>query len=492
MEAIKTRNIEQIWIWLPRNYNRSTIAVDITHLNAVTTITKDVLDGEFHTQIMALGIPIFNLKINNTNGKYNDFFAAGDRVRLYADYGSATTLQFQGVVDFVKETVDERGRSLEIEGRHRSYILAEKFVSRAYSTQTADAARKDIVDRDLKGLGFTYAGVEASTVTIKRNFSDKPIYQAFLEIDKDAGEDSYVNNSLDIISFLKNSKTTDTEAIIEGENLIPNSIRNFGINSIKTADRIKAYGKDDAGMLIINTSGTGNREIRLTSENATTSGEVEAIADATFDVLSAVPPEGSVMSYGIEAINPGYLMVVSSPTLANVHAYYRVIHIAQIIGRSGWLTRVYVEDEARTEASILRDRVRQESNLVQILNPNNMDFSVNFDFNSNTGLTLTGLEVVEGKLRIISGETTGTMTSSTTVADGDVTTLEVRAIGSDLPGAVFSASLDGGTTFQTVTPDSVTTLGHSGKSIRLRIVLTQNTTTAPNPQIASAGLFYKI
>ena len=291
--------------------------------------------------------------------------------------------------------------------------------------------------------------------------------------------------------FLKNTKSTDDEAVIEGENLIPGTIANFAVDSFKSRNRTRIYGRDDARMLIVATSGTGDREIEINNSNASTNAEADALAEAYKQDLGNLPPIGSCEAFGIETIKPGYLMVVTAPILANVHAYYRVVEITHIISKTGpgWRTRISVEDEERTIGTTIRDRIEKEKDTVQIINPNDMEFSYNFDFNSDTSIQHNGI-ISEGRLRMGTSSQV-TMTTTARQADADITSIEMRAVGNDLGGIKFYASVNGGATWEQVQLDTATVLNHTGRKVAMKAIMTSDS-NHPSPDLDSIGIYYKI
>ena len=101
-------------------------SVKITHSRTATDVTSRVLKGEFVRRILRLGVGQFKLELNNTGATYSESFSGGDDVKFCADFSDGTTQLFWGRIDFIKESISN-GQVLEINGRHRSYLLSEKI-----------------------------------------------------------------------------------------------------------------------------------------------------------------------------------------------------------------------------------------------------------------------------------------------------------------------------------------------------------------------------
>jgi len=161
---------EDVFVWIPRSYTPKT-KVEITHGSTTTDVTIRVRDGQF-IQKATEGIGSFTLKLVNSYNTYTDAFSEGDIVDFYADYTDAATKKFSGRIDFIKDSISEAGKFIEIEGRHISFPLVEIYVNKDYTDKTIDYIMKDIVDNFLSGLGFTYTNVEAFTNVFTVNFSN--------------------------------------------------------------------------------------------------------------------------------------------------------------------------------------------------------------------------------------------------------------------------------------------------------------------------------
>lgn len=110
------------FIIIPKNTDRLSYKFELIDSSGTTyDITNDVLPGTVNvTRVATTGVSNFSFNLDNSNGKYKDKFAAGDKFNLYFDFLDevSTTVRFRGYIDGVFNNFDAtNGFTLTIEGR---------------------------------------------------------------------------------------------------------------------------------------------------------------------------------------------------------------------------------------------------------------------------------------------------------------------------------------------------------------------------------------
>ena len=119
-------------------------------------------------------------------------------------------------------------------------------------------------------------------------------------------------------------------------------------------------------------------------------------------------------------------------------------------------------------------------------NPYEMSYSYNFYFNEDTG-SLTNLEITDGVLKLVSGQSTGTWESDAKTTSSDINSAYLLLIGNNLTGAYVEISADNGLNYIPISKSSSATfVTNKGKNLRVRVTITNS-----NTEIDSLSLLYK-
>lgn len=466
-------------VWIPR----------VKTLIGTTDITTRIKESEFTRPIIKLGIGTFKIKLINVNGYYSGSFSAGDSVDFYADnnVNPPTTKRFVGKIDYIKEEISRQGQYLVINGRHKSGIDMEKYITYSTTTATDGATVLKAIVAEL--TGYTTNNVtDPIGKTVDVSWSEKPFEDCFKDLCTLCNADGYVDDDSDFHFFPKNPAVNENDAIHERYNLI--WVRGFGKDTYPEKTQIRVYGKDDEGLPILyteNTSGTKELVIKDTAIDST--NVAENIGSATKTDLEVENEQGRIYSRMLFNVNPGDRIWFSAPR-QNIHKIVRIASLKYEFKHRGLHTESVIEKEELGTSLLLQQRKERNLELRDILNPNKLLYSYNFTFDDDTDLTHYQTETTEGRLQLQSGETTGTCTTSAKTTLTDVTYVELRIKGSDLTSSTIQISADGGSHWQTVTKNTYTSVTDSGNQLRIRMTLLSDTDN-PNPIIDSIAILYK-
>ncbi len=147
------RQTNDIFIPIPKTRN--------THakieINGVD-VTKRIIESSW-VYPATTGIGTFTLILSNAAGQFSDTYSVGQSVKFYADNSDGTTLQFWGRIDYVKDNLGSNGQFLEIEGRHRAYLLTEFLVCYSATNTVTSDILKDIINKLPASYGFTQTNI---------------------------------------------------------------------------------------------------------------------------------------------------------------------------------------------------------------------------------------------------------------------------------------------------------------------------------------------
>ena len=463
------------------------------------TVTTLIKDSEFE-KIATLGIGSCRMRIFNADGAYSNLYTGGEIIRFYAEHTDASTTnkkQFEGRLDYPKDTIKQDGHFLEIEGRHISYSLSEVKVYANFSGVDGATVLKNIITNFLSGYGFTTNNITDPIGTnIEVVWSGKIFWDCVKDICTQTGSDCYVDDNKDFHLFKENSDGTMNydEAVVEGEghNLV--DVFDWGEDTYEKRDKIIVQGIDNEGLPIIYPAGTGTRPITIFSNDIRTYEQAQLIGDKKLEELKNLPPRAKVRVFGMQDLDPGDNIWVWIPRV-KITGIYKIQKFKQIFNKEGWFTDLTIEREIRDISQILAERATAEEQLKPVLNIDDLEQSYNFTFDDNSNiLQLTNTEITQGRLQLTSGQAQGTMESASRNTNNDISKIKMKVVGSDITSTTFQISLNDGTIYQDIQKDTLYTVGsnfnHTGRNLRIKVNLLSNTAN-PNPLIESLVCLYK-
>ena len=439
-----------------------------------------------------LGVGTFRIVLSNANGQISELYKAGQFAKFYADNTDGTTLQFWGRIDYVKDNISTEGQFLEIEGRHRSFLLSEFLVCHSAIGVTTSQLLRDIIDKLPASYGFTYTNVEEDATTMDVNWNYKPFWDCIIEICNKAGGDGskfdcYPDNDLDFHFFEQNTKVNETEYIAEGLNFL--KAREWGTNDYFEKTRVIATGQDVEGLPIVYTaiSPTEEEEIKevfIKETSANTETKVQTVAEAKLAEITNRAPQARMEAYGLETLTPGENIWIVVPR-QKIYGLYKIIQIMNKFGAKsgGWRTEVLLEeDESGVPQSI--QQVNDKSvRAIETDNTNKRNFSWNFDFESDSG-THSSTQITDGVLKT-DGSASGTWISPNITVDTNVTGVDMKTVGDSLAGTKIRLSVNGGITYTQIWGEGLKEIVPLGRNLRIRVDI-----SSANTQIKSMALLY--
>ncbi len=393
-----------------------------------------------------LGIGTFKVVLSNSHGQLSNLYSAGDSVKFYADNSDGSTLQFWGIIDYVKDDIGSKGQFLEIEGRHRSYLLTEFLVCYSATGKTTSDILKDIIGKLPMSYGFTESNIEDESTTMDVEWNYKPFWDCVVELCNRGGSDCYVDNDLDFHYFKKNSKMNDREFVAEGTNFL--NSKNLGVDKYYEKSRVIAMGASSGGLPIVYTAvspieGTDIKEILVKDTSSNTMESVKSLAEAKLLEVTNKNLQGVVESFGLDTLKPGETIWIVIPR-QKIYGQYKIIQINNKFGSKsgGWRTGLFLEEEEKGISNNIQNLNEKSDRAIEAENINKLDFSLNFDFSSDVG-THSNTVIEEGVLRT-GGSSTGVWTSDLVEVSSDVSFVELKLNGTILGGLKIYLSTDGG------------------------------------------------
>ncbi len=429
-------------------------------------LTNRVKESSF-VKPVTNGIGTFSMILSNAGGQITGSYSPGSIVKFYADNTDATTQQFRGRIDHIKDNIGDKGQVLEIEGRHRSYLLTESLV--CYSaTASTSTILKAIIDQLPTDFGFTYSNISTTTDSMAVNWNYKPFWDCVIEICNYAEHDCYVDDDLDFHYFEENSISNITDAIVEGDNLIDS--KGWGTNDYNEKTRVTVIGQGQEGLPIIYTAIADDevetREIFVRDSSANTEIKVRNLAESKLAEITNQTPQATTKSFGLETVKPGDNIWLLIPR-QEVHGQYKIVKINQKFGSNigGWRTECLIERESENISQVISKIEEKSDRLLLVENPNKFNFSWNFEFDEDSG-THSNTQITDGVLKT-DGSASGTWVSDVKNLDFDVSLLEVRVKGQSVSGTTVYFSLDNGTTYHPITLRNKEV--DSGRDLKIRV-----------------------
>ena len=144
--------------------------------------------------------------------------------------------------------------------------------------------------------------------------------------------------------------------------------------------------------------------------------------------------------------------------------------------------------------SLFRKHTEKELSLEDVVNENDLDYSVNETFDADSG-THTNTLILDGKLQLQSGSSNGTWISE--VYDADTTDniqyYELKISGQDLAQTEVKISVDGGLNWEpavgTVYTGTKYSTSNAGKKLRIKFNFHIDSFN-PNPQVEGFSILY--
>lgn len=477
IKAIGSRKPIPAFVWIPPIYD-AIYKIEVYDGTTATDITSYIIEGEY-TDGVTETIGSFNFKVDNSDSSYTSIVSPYNQIRIYMDYGtSATTLRFVGMI----ERVSKSDSNLILSGRGS----AAKVIGKNITYSATDTARSTILSEIIAANldSITTTNLESDTSTLTVNYSEKPFWDIVEEICSIGSRYAYVDKDFDFNYFEIGTRNNTTEAIVHGSNLIYTG--DFAPDASGISNRVRVYGLETEGLPLISTSEDTSsqdtyeiKDLKVSDSNIDT--PTQAKARANYELAKAKDQiiVGSITSLGLPTLLPGERLRISDPLNGVEPGYYNVQKFTHKFSNDDpFMTEVTIEKERTSVPRILRKRIKFESEIAKSVNPNNLDYSYIWTFNTDSG-THSSTQVVidnvtaKGVLQTTGGAT-GTWTSDLLTLDSNVSAIELKKSGENDSTVQLFISVDGGTVYNSVLSGDTTIT--AGQDIKLKVVINSATT----------------
>ena len=486
---VRSGRSRQIFLWVPPTKSPIyKIEVEDKDSGSTTDVTDNLISGEY-TDGITETIGNFNLVIDNSSQELTGQFSPYDIVNIYLDYAdTATTLKFKGRL----ERISHQHERIRLVGRNEAVRTLGITVTQEFNSQYTHDILQSLLDTYAtfitQGNISTIGSTDTRTTV---NWNQKPFWECIQELSSKASYDAYIDATGDFHYFVSGTRQNSTDAAVHEYNLIQTG--DFTPDTSIVKNRIIVYGAETEGVPLVwteeDSDSIDNFEAKELIINDTNIKTVEQAKDRALYELSLnkdPPIVGEVSSLLLPTISPGEKVQISDP-LNNLDPQYYTIQkfTHRFSNDEPPMTTLTVQKETSTIPKILKKRIQVESETSSKPNPNEMRFSVLYDFESDSG-THSSTEISDGLLKT-DGGASGTWISPTTEITDNVSSFEVRASGNSLPGTVYYVSLDGGSTYQTIDAlNTEQTSSPPGNSIRFKVDLNSAST-----EVKVASIMYK-
>jgi len=435
---------------------------------------------------------VCDIELDNSGEDFTDRFKAGHIIIFKMDFSDGTTVQFEGEVEEIKSKINANGFIYSIKGSHYTAKLLDIMVTEEFTNAQISTIKTSLISDYIPD--FTSTNVEENTTVINIKFVNKPLLDCLIDLDIQGDEDSYISNSKDLNSFKKNIKNNNNEAVVWNDSLF--ELKGLGTDRVEVRNKITVFG-EAGGLPVIHTAKDsvsrttfGTKEKVITDTSIINENQAQETADAENTRLKNPEAFGSATTLFMPQLNPGDSVYVISPP-HNIHARFRLVKYVFKVPEESM--EVFFSQE-RSIPKLFKDRIKKDLAQENIVNPFKMEFS--FNFGSESGFveskkdatSSNAVEIVEGNLRLITGNESGNMISIKKDTLDTVTSVSLQVRGETLDGVTYYVNADGTNNWQAISKDTevVVDSDKQGKKLRLRIILTNEDT-----RIDSIALLYK-
>lgn len=501
------KNIKKVptWIWVPPiSSPNATILLEDSTTGTTYDITDRIVSGEY-TDGVTETIGNFNFTIDNSDQYYIGIISLYDKIKVYYDYNATpSTLKFVGLI----EKVSNQNENLRVSGRSTGSRVMGITVTYSTTNYTHEI---------LSYILTTYASyitqtnidtTESTDESITVNWYQKPFWECVLELCNRSGYDCYIDSSFDFNYFVSGSRENTTDAVVHEYNLVETGEFAPDLSTVK--NRVIVYGSVVEEQQILWTEEDSSsiasydvKELIINDSNIITVAQAQARALYELSISKDPPIVGEVTSIGLPTISPGEKVRISDPLNGLNPAFYTIQKFTHKFDNDNPpMTILTVQKEISTIPKILKKRITFETQAIDKTNPNEMRYSWFFDFNTDSGTHVGNkTEIVNGVLKLKSGESTGEWNSEVNALSENVTYCEIRAKGSGPYSLLYSATNTDGTIYQVSTDNGITyqpggtssiplntkyTLSPPGQNLKIKIVL-----NSASSLIDSCCLLYK-
>ena len=482
-----TGKVTPIRIWIPPKYTGIYKLEIIRSDGTIDDLTDLAVSWEFEDGVTNK-IGKFKFTVWNVNEEYTNTWTGNEIVNFYSDYDNvALTKKFSGR----SERILRRSNRVEVSGRSEALFFLEKTVTQSFTATDCSEILKSLNTTYGQG-NFTVTNIATSGVLMTVNWNEKPFFECVSELSQKAGFDAYVDATYDWNFFEKGSRTNEEEGLMENYNLM--EVGEFGDDLQTVKNKIRIYGAIIDGVQVFYTANDvasqnryGTRVLIRSNNNIKTFAEAKVLGDFLLENNKDPAIVGDVSGVFLAKIQPGEKIHIGSPPNGLNAGTYAIRNYKHSWGNRGLFTTVSVEKKPIRITDAISNIIGRSSDQNQTSsNVFDLDYSLTEPFDDASTGTLSNLTITQGVLRVASGQTSGSWTSDVRTTDENVTEAALSLFGTLITGASVQISNDSGLNFQTVNNNEKIILATSGKSLVLKISITDTTT-----ELSAVSVQYK-
>ena len=500
--ARDTRESRGGFIFIPQN--QYSVSWKILVTNDTTGVETELTDYVTSLTInwKLRDLATCNVKLENSDSQWLDFFDGGERVEIWAEYGDVADPEFKifrGRLDNTYVSLTNAGLTATLECRQVPELTDKKIIQQ-FVNATASDAIKAVIDVNFPGI-VTYNNVSDSTFRVTSTYKHISGIDVLRDIANRASMDLYIDTNNDIHFFVKESVINKVEYVNEKTNLI--SFPKWGKDNTRLRNRVKLYGKEDNNIIFLKTEENTASQTAwwikdevIADNSITNMADLQSKADVELDILDTVSKSGTISTLGMPQIKPGDMFVCQVPSLG-LAGNVKAESITWNLSKTGFLSSIQLTERTTDIVDIIKSLINANDLLKPYSNINDMTDAYTTYFDESPSIvTLNGIEIVSDTLRLESGETEGDAALDSIETDGAILQCELRVL-TNTPGAdlcTYLVSNNGGTTWFTIVPGSLTgdavhTFSGSGTTLTLKISMKSDATHIP--VIDAVCLLYK-
>lgn len=484
------------------------------------------------------GLSNFNLELDNNGGRYKDIFSAGHVVDIYygfTDKSSLSTIRFRGYIEAIADSFNlSDGCILSVEGRDAPKSSTnEHFADTHITFQSAGlkclecwfGSEGNIDDEGNYSDGILYnsglilkvydteddtwkvwqdlSSIQKDTILIQTGYATT-IYDTFVEKSRlTISRDIAVVGDFEFRIYYDDSQgksylmvhpedavLNTTEHVTTGQNLI--ELGRYGADTTEEYNRIKAKGATDGYLLSMRTkqdtarqSAVWIKDLEETKSALTTDDEISALASARLNELKTALKKGTLTCCALPTLQPGEKIPLTIPYIVRDNVKVKSFNIE--FGNDLEFSLDLQDRETRFE-KIFKDRIDENVNITPNDNPYGLTDALIFDFTDEDDYTLTHCKIQDGVLSLVSGQSTGTCTTTIHAADLNITFCQLRILANNYENCIYSVS--NGSSVKTITPGGLIEFDTSGDDLNIEIILNKSP-DGVSPEFNKLNLLYK-
>lgn len=484
--AVRSLRGIPVFIWIPPAYS-PVYKIEIQNDSNTYDITNRAFDGEY-TDGITDTIGNFTFTIENADELYTNTWELNDKINIYLDYNTeATTKKFTGII----EKISKRNNTIVLSGRSTAAKVTGITVTKSYTGQFTNQIILDLINSYAPGIITTNnidtSGENDAIVTV--NWYQKPFWECILDLCNRSQYDAYIDQDFDFNYFYSGTRKNETDMVVHSQNLLETGDFTPDLSQIK--NRIIVYGAKIEDMQVLwvaedleSINKYDLKEEIINDSNIITIEQAKTKAEYELSIRKEPPIVGEITSLMLPTLSAGEQIRISDPMNGLEPGFYHIQKFTHKFSNDEPpQTILTIQREMSTIPKILKKRIVFETQSPDMTNPYEMKYSWLFDFNTDIGVH-NNTKISDGRLKATSSS--GYWISPINSIDGNVVSCELRIKGDALVGTTYFISIDAGTNWQSIVPNTLKNLAPIGPNLRIKVQFASTTT-----EIDALSLLYK-